>query len=197
MLGKGDTGVTGGCSFRECKADGCSGCCIRFGMLSARRAQGMGSELLLFLRETSLSIFIRSLPSKITVDSSTISRSISCQFRSMKNCWHDGVAYLHRVATAVFGLALIRNQCLAQFMSLVSRRSLPIFNAPHTTASTLLAGYASRCLVQPTLFSSPFPITAVLLPFSFLSSKFVDSSKSISKHRPTPKHPVQDSAHDR
>ena len=105
--------------------------------------------------------------------------------------------YLDRVATAVFNLVLIRNQCLAQIISLVSRRSLLTFDPPYTTASTLLASYGSTCLVQPTLFSSPFPIAAALLPVSLLSSKFVASSKSISKYQPRPKHPVQDSAHNR
>ena len=107
------------------------------------------------------------------------------------------MTYLDRVATAFFSLVLIGNQFLAQFISLVSRRSLLTFNPPYTTASTLLASYASTCLVQPTLFSSPFPIAAALLPFSLLSSKFVASSKSISRYRPRSKHPVQDSAHNR
>ena len=144
------------------------------------------------------SIFTTSLPSNITVDSSTISRSISCQFHNVKNnCRCNGVTYLDRVATSVFSLVLIGNQCLAQFISLVSGRSLLTFNPPYTTASTLLASYASTCLVQPTRFSSPFPIAAAFLPFSLLSSKFVASSKSISKYRPRPKHPIQDSAHNR
>ena len=148
-------------------------------------------------RETSLSIFITLLPSRITVDSSRIRRSISCQFHSMKNCRHDGVTYLDRVAIAVFGLVLVGNQYLAQFMSLVSRRSLLTFRPLYITASTLLAGYASTCLVQPILFSSTFPIAAALPAFLSLSSNFVASSKSISKHRLRPKRLVQDSAHDR
>ena len=166
-------------------------------MLLAERAQGKGSEFLLPRRETSLPSSQRRFLPKFTVDNSTSSRNISCHLHCVKNCRRDGVTYLDRVVTAVFSLVLIGNQCLAQFISLVSRRSLLTFNPPYTTASTLLASYASTCLVQPTLFSSPFPIAAALLPFSLLPRKFVASSKSISKYRPRPKHPVQDSAHNR
>ena len=100
------------------------------------------------------SIFTMSLPSNVTVDSSTSSRNISCQFHSVKNCRHNGVTYLDQVATAVFNVVLNGNQGLAQFISLVSRRSLLTYNPPYTTASTLLAIHASTCLVQTTLSSS-------------------------------------------
>ena len=112
----------------------------------------------------------RDVPSKITVDSSRISRSISCQFHSMKYCRRNGVTYLDPVATAVFSLVLNGNQNLAQFISLVSRRSLLTFNPPYTTASTHLTIYASTCLVQPTLFSTTFLIAAALVPFFSLAS---------------------------
>ena len=197
LFGKGDTGVTGGCSFRECKVDGCSGCCIRFWNAFGKKGSGNAFRAPALSERDVPSIFIMSLPSRFTVDSRRIGSIMSFQFHSMKNCRHDGVTYHDRVATAVFNLVLVGNQCLAQFISLVSRRSLLTFTSPYTTASTLLASYASICPVQPTLFLSHCPIAAALLPFSPLSSEFVASIKSISKHRPRPKYPVQDSAHNR